>query len=83
MALVGAILEQGRFWEALNQLGVTDKRSGYQIKDSNSINIYIACCMGRPDFEAVHEMDSTPGVLRAVSGRRASGVGSGVTPADG
>ena len=61
MALVGAILEQGGFRETLNQLDVTDKRSGNQIKDGDLMSVYIGlCCMGRPDFEAVHKMDSDP-----------------------
>ena len=61
MALVGAILEQGGFREALNQLDVTDKRSGNQMKDGDLMSAYIGlCCMGRPDFEAVYEMDGDP-----------------------
>ena len=61
MALVGAILEQSGFRETLNQLDVTDKRSGNQIKDGDLMSVYIGlCCMGRPDFEAVHEMDGDP-----------------------
>ena len=35
MALAGAILKQGGFREALNQLDVTGKRSGNQIKDGD------------------------------------------------
>ena len=61
MALVGAILERGGFREALNQLDVTGRRSGHQIKDGDLMSTYTAlCCMGKPDFEAVHEMDSDP-----------------------
>ena len=61
MALVGAILKQGGFREALNQLDMTGKRSGNQIKDGDLMSVYIGlCCMGRPDFEAVHEMDGDP-----------------------
>ena len=46
MALVGAILEQGGFREALNQLGVTDKRSGNQMKDGD-LNSGFAVWAGR------------------------------------
>ena len=61
MALVGAILGQGGFRETLNQLDATDKRSGNQIKDGDLMSVYIGlCCMGKPDFEAVHEMDGDP-----------------------
>ncbi|MBR3569897.1 MAG: IS1380 family transposase, partial [Oscillibacter sp.] len=52
MALAGAILEQGGFREALNQLDVTGKRSGNQIKDGDLMSVRIGLCrMGRPDFE--------------------------------
>ena len=58
IALVGAILEQGGFRETMNRLDVTGGRSGHQIKDGDLMSAYIAlCCMGKPDFEAVHEMD--------------------------
>ncbi len=61
MALVGAILERGGFREALNRLDVTGKRSGNQIKDGDLMSAYIGLCrMGKPDFEAVHEMDGAP-----------------------
>ena len=61
MAIVGAILEQGGFREKMNRLDVTGRRSGHQIKDGDLMSAYIAlCCMGKPDFEAVHEMDGDP-----------------------
>ena len=46
MALVGVILEQGGFREALNQLGVTDKRSGNQMRDGD-LNSGFAVWAGR------------------------------------
>mgnify|MGYP002868456161 CR=1 FL=1 len=61
MALVGTILERGGFREEMNRLDVTGKRSGHQIKDGDVMSTYIAlCCMGKPAFEAVHEMDDDP-----------------------
>ena len=45
----------------MNRLDVTDKRSGRQIKDGDLMSAHIAlCCMGKPDFEAIHEMDYDP-----------------------
>ena len=44
MALVGAILEQGGFRETLNQLDVTDKRSGNQIKSVHSTGSGLSHC---------------------------------------
>ena len=61
MALAGAILEQGGFREKMNRLDVTDKCSGHQIKDGDLMSAYISlCCMGKPDFEAVREMEDNP-----------------------
>ena len=45
----------------MKQLNVTDKHSGHQIEDGDLMGAYIAlCCMGKPDLEAVHEMDGDP-----------------------
>ena len=65
IALVGAILEQGGFIERANKADVTGKRSGNQIKDGEIFATFIAlCCMGKPDFAAVHEMDDDPEFYR-------------------
>ena len=58
LAVVGAILGKSDFTKRLNRMDVTEKRSQHQIKNGDIILTYIGMlCMGKPYFEAVHEMD--------------------------
>ena len=58
LAVVGAILGKSDFTKRLNRMDITKKRSQHQIKNGDIILTYIGMlCMGKPYFEAVHEMD--------------------------
>ena len=58
LAVVGAILGKSDFTKRLNRMDVTANRSQHQIKNGDIILTYIGMlCMGKPYFEAVHEMD--------------------------
>lgn len=58
LAVVGAILGKSNFVKKLNRMNVTKNRSQHQIKNGDIILTYIGMlCMGKPYFEAVHEMD--------------------------
>lgn len=59
LAVVGALLGKSDFAKKLNRMDVTKNRSQHQIKNGDIILTYIGMlCMGKPYFEAVHEMDS-------------------------
>ena len=61
IALVGEILHRSGFRDRVNLADITGKRSGHQIKDGDIFTTFIAlCCMGDPDYAAVHEMDDDP-----------------------
>lgn len=58
LAVVGALLDKSNFTIKLNHMDVTKNRSRYQIKNGDNILTYIGrLCMGKPYYEAVHEMD--------------------------
>lgn len=58
LAVVGALLGKSGFAKKLNRMDVAKNRSRHQIKNGDIILTYIGMlCMGRPYFEAVHEMD--------------------------
>lgn len=58
LAVVGALLGKSNFTKKLNNMDVTKNRSQHQIKNGDIILTYIGVlCMGRPYYEAVHEMD--------------------------
>ena len=58
LAVVGALLGKSNFTKKLNHMDVTKNRSQHQIKNGDIILTYIAMlCMGKPYYEAVHEMD--------------------------
>ena len=58
LAVVGALLGKSDFAKKLNRMDVTKNRSQHQIKNGDIILTYIGMlCMGKPYFEAVHEMD--------------------------
>lgn len=58
LAVVGSLLAKSDFVKKLNCMDVTQNRSQHQIKNGDIILTYIGMlCMGKPCFEAVHEMD--------------------------
>ena len=58
LAVVGALLGKNNFTKKLNHMDVTKNRSQHQIKNGYIILTYIGMlCMGKPYYEAVHEMD--------------------------
>lgn len=58
LAVVGAILGKSDFIKKLNRMDITKNRSQHQIKNGDILLTYIGMlCMGKPYFEAVHEMD--------------------------
>lgn len=58
LAVVGAILAKSDFVKRCNRMDVTPNRSQHQIKNGDILLTYIGMlCMGRPQYEAVHEMD--------------------------
>jgi poly(A) polymerase Pap1 len=75
LAVVGAILRKSDFIKKLNLMDVTANRSQHQIKNGDIILTYLGMlCMGKPYFEAVHEMDddiafykAALGITRAIS----------------
>ena len=58
LAVVGALLGKSGFIKKLNRMDVTSNRSQHQIKNGDIVLTYLGMlCMGKPYFEAVHEMD--------------------------
>ena len=58
LAVVGVLLGKSNFTKKLNHMDVTKNRSQHQIKNGDIILTYIGMlCMGKPYYEAVHEMD--------------------------
>ena len=58
LAVVGAILGKSDFIKHCNRMDVTPNRSQHQIKNGDILLTYIGMlCMGKPEFQAVHEMD--------------------------
>lgn len=69
LAVVGALLEKSDFAKKLNRMDVTKNRSQHQIKNGDIILTYIGMlCMGKPYFEAVHEMDDDKAFYQAALG---------------
>lgn len=69
LAVVGAIPGKSDFIKKLNRMDVTANRSRHQIKNGDIVLIYYGMlCMGKPWFEAVHEMDDDREFYRAASG---------------
>lgn len=68
-AVVGALLGKSDFVKKLNRMDVTKNRSQHQIKNGDIIITYIGMlCMGKPYFEAVHEMDDDLDFYKAALG---------------
>ena len=58
LAVVGTLLGKSGFIKKLNRMDVTSNRSQNQIKNGDIVLTYLGMiCMGKPYFEAVHEMD--------------------------
>lgn len=58
LAVVGAILGKSDFVKRCNRMDVTPNRSQHQIKNGDILLTYIGMlCMGKPQYQAVHEMD--------------------------
>ena len=69
LAVVGAILSKSNFVKKLNRMDVTPNRSQHQIKNGDIILTYTGMlCMGKPQFESVHEMDDDPDFYKAALG---------------
>lgn len=69
LAVVGAILGKSDFIKKLNRMDVTANRSQHQIKNGDIILTYLGMlCMGKPCFEAVHEMDDDKEFYKAALG---------------
>lgn len=69
LAVVGALLGKSDFAKKLNRMDVTQNRSRHQIKNGDIILTYIGMlCMGKPYFEAVHEMDDDKAFYQAALG---------------
>ena len=69
LAVVGAILGKSNFIKKLNLMDVTANRSQHQIKNGDIILTYLGMlCMGKPYFEAVHEMDDDIAFYKAALG---------------
>ena len=58
LAVVEALLGKSNFTKKLNHMDVTKNRSQHQIKNGDIILTYIGMLyMGKPYYEAVHEID--------------------------
>ena len=58
LAVVGTLLGKSGFIKKLNRMDMTSNRSQHQIKNGDIVLTYLGMlCMGKPYFEAVHEMD--------------------------
>lgn len=58
LSVVGALLGKSDFIKKLNRMDVTTNRSQHQIKNGDIVLTYLGMlCMGKPYFEAVHELD--------------------------
>lgn len=69
LAVVGELLGKSDFAKKLNRMDVAKNRSQHQIRNGDIILTYIGMlCMGRPYFEAVHEMDDDKAFYQAALG---------------
>ena len=66
LAVVGAILGKSDFIKKMNRMDVTPNRSQHQIKNGDILLTYLGMlCMGKPYYEAVHEMDDDKAYYKA------------------
>lgn len=69
LAVVGAILGKSDFVKNCNNMKVDCNHPQHQIKNGDILLTYIGMqCMGKPSFDAVHEMDDDPDFYKAALG---------------
>ena len=72
LSIVGAILGKSDFVKRCNRMDVTPNRSQHQIKNGDILLTYIGMlCMGKPQYQAVHEMDDDQEFYKYALGSRA------------
>ena len=80
---VGALLGKSDFIKKLNRMDVTSNRSQHQIKNGDIVLTYLGMlCMGKPYFEAVHEMDDDKDFYKTALANGLVPVDIDVTPMD-
>ena len=83
LAVVGALLGKSGFIKKLNRMDVTSNRSQHQIKNGDIVLTYLGMlCMGKPYFEAVHEMDDDKDFYKTALANGLVPVDINVTPMD-
>ena len=83
LAVVGALLGKSGFIKKLNRMDVTSNRSPHQIKNGDIVLTYLGMlCMGKPYFEAVHEMDDDKDFYKTALANGLVPVDIDVTPMD-
>ena len=83
LAVVGALLGKSGFIKKLNRMDVTSNRSQHQIKNGDIVLTYLGMlCMGKPYFEAVHEMDDDKDFYKTALANGLVPVDIDVTPMD-
>ena len=83
LAVVGALLGKSGFIKKLNRMDVTSNRSQHQIKNGDIVLTYLGMlCMGKPYFEAVHEMDDDKDFYKTALANGLAPVDIDVTPMD-
>ncbi len=69
LAVVGAILGKSDFVKNCSNMKVDCNHPQHQIKNGDVMLTYIGMqCMGKPSFDAVHEMDDDPDFYKAALG---------------
>ena len=83
LAVVGALLGKSGFIKKLNRMDITSNRSQHQIKNGDIVLTYLGMlCMGKPYFEAVHEMDDDKDFYKTALANGLAPVDIDVTPMD-
>ena len=83
LAVVGTLLGKSGFIKKLNRMDVTSNRSQHQIKNGDIVLTYLGMlCMGKPYFEAVHEMDDDKDFYKTALANGLVPVDIDVTPMD-
>ena len=83
LAVVGALLGKSGFIKKLNRMDITSNRSQHQIKNGDIVLTYLGMlCMGKPYFEAVHEMDDDRDFYKTALANGLVPVDIDVTPMD-
>ena len=83
LVVVGALLGKSGFIKKLNRMDITSNRSQHQIKNGDIVLTYLGMlCMGKPYFEAVHEMDDDKDFYKTALANGLVPVDIDVTPMD-